>query len=692
MPEFLTNLFLTKQFIPHGHCYLWKPGLVGLHIASDLLIALAYYSIPIMLVYFVRKRRDVPFDWIFLLFGIFIVACGTNHVMEVWTLWYPTYWLSGLLKAITAVVSLYTASSLLPLIPQALALPSPAELEAKNLQLAQEISIRMAAEVALLESQQMLQLVMDNIPQLIFWKDKNSVYLGCNQNFAHVAGFGSREEIVGKTDFDLPWKKEESDFFCQCDARVMETDLPEYHIIEPQLQADGKQFWKDMNKIPLHDVKGNVVGILGTVEDITQRKLAEEILQTAYGELERRVESRTVELSNANSQLRKEIAERQQTESELEYSSERFRQLAENIKEVFWMTNFERTQILYISPAYEEIWGRTCNSLYTDPMTWIESLHPLDRNRILETTQPPQLNEGYNEEYRIVRPDGSVRWIKDRAFPIRNQLGDIYRLTGIAEDITERKWAEAEIYNALAREKELSQLKSHFISMASHEFRTPLTTILTFSELLDQYSHKWSEEKKKEYLQRIQTAVKHMTRLLNDVLVLNQVESGKLELNPAPLNLEKFCRHLVEELQLGLDAQYSINFCIHGSCPDLVSLDEKLLQQIFTNLLSNAVKYSPQSGDIQFELSCQDREVVFLVKDLGIGIPPQDQQHLFEPFHRAKNVSKIPGTGLGLSIVKKCVELHNGQIRFNSQVGVGTTFIVILPLHRGLSHDKDFGY
>ncbi len=692
MPEFLTNLFLTKQFIPHGHCYLWKPGLVGLHIASDLLIALAYYSIPIMLVYFVRKRRDVPFDWIFLLFGIFIVACGTNHVMEVWTLWYPTYWLSGLLKAITAVVSLYTASSLLPLIPQALALPSPAELEAKNLQLAQEISIRMAAEVALLESQQMLQLVMDNIPQLIFWKDKNSVYLGCNQNFAHVAHVGSREEIVGKTDFDLPWKKEESDFFCQCDARVMETDLPEYHIIEPQLQADGKQFWKDMNKIPLHDVKGNVVGILGTVEDITQRKLAEEILQTAYGELERRVESRTVELSNANSQLRKEIAERQQTESELEYSSERFRQLAENIKEVFWMTNFERTQILYISPAYEEIWGRTCNSLYTDPMTWIESLHPLDRNRILETTQPPQLNEGYNEEYRIVRPDGSVRWIKDRAFPIRNQLGDIYRLTGIAEDITERKWAEAEIYNALAREKELSQLKSHFISMASHEFRTPLTTILTFSELLDQYSHKWSEEKKKEYLQRIQTAVKHMTRLLNDVLVLNQVESGKLELNPAPLNLEKFCRHLVEELQLGLDAQYSINFCIHGSCPDLVSLDEKLLQQIFTNLLSNAVKYSPQSGDIQFELSCQDREVVFLVKDLGIGIPPQDQQHLFEPFHRAKNVSKIPGTGLGLSIVKKCVELHNGQIRFDSQVGVGTTFIVILPLHRGLSHDKDFGY
>lgn len=116
MLEFFNNLFLTRQFIPHGHCYLWKPGLVWLHVASDLLIALAYYSIPLMLVYFVRKRGDLPFDWMFLMFGIFIVACGTTHLMEIWTLWHPTYWLSGFIKVITAFTSVSTAVLLVPIV------------------------------------------------------------------------------------------------------------------------------------------------------------------------------------------------------------------------------------------------------------------------------------------------------------------------------------------------------------------------------------------------------------------------------------------------------------------------------------------------------------------------------------------------------------------------------------------------
>ncbi len=145
MPEILNN-FSTSQFIPHGHCYLWKPGLVGLHIASDALIALAYYSIPVMLVYLVYKRRDVPFHWMFLMFGAFIIACGTTHVMEIWTLWHPTYWLSGFIKVITAIISLYTASELVPLLPKILALPSPTQLKAANLALEKEITERKQAE------------------------------------------------------------------------------------------------------------------------------------------------------------------------------------------------------------------------------------------------------------------------------------------------------------------------------------------------------------------------------------------------------------------------------------------------------------------------------------------------------------------------------------------------------------------
>src|SRR4028118_51920 len=158
MPEFLKTLLASGEFIPHGHCYLWKPELVLLHVVSDSLIALAYYSIPIMLVYFVRKRRDVPFDWIFLMFGTFIVACGTTHVFEVWTLWHPTYWLSGFIKAITAVASLCTAMLLAPLIPKALTLPSPAQLEATNLALRNEITQRQLAEKALQRANEQLEI------------------------------------------------------------------------------------------------------------------------------------------------------------------------------------------------------------------------------------------------------------------------------------------------------------------------------------------------------------------------------------------------------------------------------------------------------------------------------------------------------------------------------------------------------
>jgi|GEM_PF-1419811 signal transduction histidine kinase len=162
MPEFWKNLFTFEPFIPHGHCYLWKPELVSLHLVSDLLIGLSYYSIPITLVYFVRKRQDLPFNWIFLMFSSFIVACGSSHLLEIWTLWYPTYWLSGLIKAITAFVSVYTALALVALIPEAIALPSPAQLEQTNQELRQQIIQRQQVENALQLINEELELRVQN--------------------------------------------------------------------------------------------------------------------------------------------------------------------------------------------------------------------------------------------------------------------------------------------------------------------------------------------------------------------------------------------------------------------------------------------------------------------------------------------------------------------------------------------------
>jgi PAS domain S-box-containing protein len=253
----------------------------------------------------------------------------------------------------------------------------------------------------------------------------------------------------------------------------------------------------------------------------------------------------------------------------------------------------------------------------------------------------------------------------------------------LEKEIATRKQVEASIRAALEKEKELGLLKSRFVTMTSHEFRTPLTTILSSSELLERYSHKWSEDKKLSHLKRIQVGVKQMTDLLNDVLLIGKAEAGKLEFNPTSLDLVQFCRDLVEEMEL-TSISHKITFrtqafCTNSQCVT-ACMDEKLLRHILSNLLSNAIKYSPQDSTINFSFVCQQGCAVFQIEDQGIGVPIADQDKLFDSFHRASNVGTISGTGLGLAIVKKSVDLHGGKIKVSSEVGIGTTFTVSLPL------------
>jgi PAS domain S-box-containing protein len=238
--------------------------------------------------------------------------------------------------------------------------------------------------------------------------------------------------------------------------------------------------------------------------------------------------------------------------------------------------------------------------------------------------------------------------------------------------------AEAEVRNALAREKELSELRSQFIALVSHEFRTPLTTIGSSNQLLERYDERLSSEKKRNHYKRIQSAIERMSQLLDEVLLIGQAEAGKLTFEPALIDVVALCRDLVETLTLSLE-----NHTITFLCQDesySTQMDEKLLGHILTNLLSNAIKYSPSGGEIQFSLVCTQTDVVFQITDRGIGIPTEDLDQLYESFGRASNVGTIQGTGLGLAIAKKSVDLHGGTIAVESEVGVGTTFTVTLPL------------
>ncbi len=385
-------------------------------------------------------------------------------------------------------------------------------------------------------------------------------------------------------------------------------------------------------------------------------------------------------LRDLSERSERELAERQRAEQELRANEERFRQLAENIHQVFWVVSPERDQTLYVSPAYEDIWGRTCQSLYEEPLSFLDTIHPEDRKSVTNAFEKLMRGQPTFTEYRILRADGSLGWIWSREFPVRNELGQVYRVVGIAEDATERRQAEEELRRTLQKEKELGELKSRFISLVSHEFRTPLSAILSSVELLEHYRHKLTEEKKLDYLHHIQAAVDTMTRLLDDVLIIGRSETGRLKFKPAPLDLAQLCRDLMEEARLGAGPLHTIDFAIQGQCAD-AQMDKQLLRHILSNLLSNAIKYSPYGGTVRFELRCADGAAIFKIEDEGIGIPPAEQARLFDTFHRATNVGNIPGSGLGLSIAKRLADLHGGTIDFISAVNAGTTFTVSLPLN-----------
>lgn len=238
--------------------------------------------------------------------------------------------------------------------------------------------------------------------------------------------------------------------------------------------------------------------------------------------------------------------------------------------------------------------------------------------------------------------------------------------------------SEQSMLRALEQEQELNLLKSSFISMASHEFRTPMTMIRTAVELLQNFGHELTEEKRQQYFDWIKTAIQRITQLLDEVLLLSSTETG-LRYKPEPIDLTELCTELTEDLQFSNSDSHTILFDQQGDCSKAV-MDAALLRHILTNLLSNALKYSPQGGEIRFKLNCHNNTAIFQVQDHGIGIPTNDQMHLFETFYRCGNVGKIQGTGLGLAIVKKCVDLHQGRIEVYSQHGAGTTFTVALPL------------
>lgn len=389
--------------------------------------------------------------------------------------------------------------------------------------------------------------------------------------------------------------------------------------------------------------------------------------------------------------------ERKRVEKNLRLSQDRYDLAVGGGQVGVWDWNI-KTNKLYISPNLKAMLGYTDIEIGNNWQDWQQLIHAEDVEqamKVLETHLVGLIGQ-YEVEYRRLHKDRTWRWFLSRGIALRDPAGKPYRMAGSETDITERKQLEAYLRQALAREKELSELKSRFVTMVSHEFRTPLATILSSADLMEFYVETSNSDKLLQHISQVQKSTEYMTQMLEDVLTIGQAEAGKLQLKPSRLDLSQFCRELVRDIdnnsventrEGGEAANLKRIKLIENNMLEADSgeykeafLDAKMLRQILNNLLSNALKYSSQ--EVSLELSCEEGMAEFKVRDSGIGIAPEDQVKILEPFHRGENVENIPGTGLGLAIVKKCVDLHGGLLFVESEVGAGTTFVVKLPLHQ----------
>lgn len=370
-----------------------------------------------------------------------------------------------------------------------------------------------------------------------------------------------------------------------------------------------------------------------------------------------------------------------------------------------------RGEIVMANPTTERLFGYGSNQLIGKS---IEDLVPKNvvpvhaklRESYISNPHPRAMGQG--KDLYALRKDGSVFPVeislsffkaderqfvmsfivditlrKEQDAYIRNMNKELEqrvsdRTQALAKANSELAHSQAELTHALAKEKELNELKSRFVTTASHEFRTPLAAILSSVSLIDRYSDNSDVEKRQKHIQRIKSMVGDLTEILNDFLSLGKLEEGIVRNSPVNVELIPFLNTVTDEMK----SIFKEGQLIHFQYPEKeiqAQLDPMLLKNVLINLLSNAVKYSPEHKAIELSLDADDENINIRVKDSGIGIPEEDQPHIFERFYRAKNSTNIQGTGLGLNITKKHVELMKGHITLESSLGEGSTFIVSLP-------------
>jgi PAS domain S-box-containing protein len=515
-----------------------------------------------------------------------------------------------------------------------------------------DITERKQLEGSLKKQKDEFETIFNLVPAQIWYKDTHNNFIRVNSQVCSDIGM-TNDKIEGHSAEELfpAFAKQ----YYEDDLIVLNSGKPKFGIIEQINTAKGDIKWLHTDKIPVFGKDGEVNGLIAFVQDITERKHAEEELNKYKDHLLDMVEERT---------------------RELEQSRETFRALAENTKDVIMRVN-ERFQFLYLNTATKDVFGIPIKEYIGKTLS--------------ELGFPQYLAEGFEtllKEVFVTQKSHHLEfqltngiWIDLLQIPEFDISGNVCSIIISARDITELKEFQAKIEDTLVKEKELNDLKSHFISIASHEFRTPLTTIYSSTQLLEKYGRSWNDTMYFGQISRIKEYVQYMTGIMEDVLIISRADSGKTHFDPKKTNLKTLCRSIVNDIEVIITNRHKLNYTYFPK-ENTFNLDEKLIKYILLNLLSNAVKYSPNGGNIIFNVSKMKDDLNFFISDEGIGIPLNDQKEIFDPFHRGTNVGDIKGTGLGMSIIKKAVDLNGGEIDIESEEEKGTKITVKIPLRQ----------
>jgi len=787
---------VSPDFMPHGYCYLWDARMVWLHVIADGLIGLSYYCIPIILIYFIRKNRDLPFNRMFWMFGTFILACGTTHLMEIWNVWHGSYLLAGLLKAATAAVSMLTVAMLIPLAPKVISLPGRMELQAVNQQLAKEVADRKWAE----EVRNRLSAVVESCDDAIISKNLDGTITSWNRGAERIFGYTPGEALGKSVRMLVPTERlaEESDIL----ARIGRGEKVD-HFETVRVRKDGRKIDVSVTSSPIKDSTGTIVGASKIARDITEHKRAEQALKKSFAASEAALQ----ELADQKFALDQHaIVAVTDVQGTITYVNEKFCTISQYSEEELIGQNHrilnsghhpkQFFQDMYHSIANGRVWhGEIKNRAKDGSIYWVDTTivpfvggdgkprqyvairaditerkragdalaaQALELSRYAEQLVDSQealqnqslmlqsvldsMSEGlvvadengkfviwnpaaqrivglgaadvpsgeWNYHYGVFLPDTVTPfppaqnpllramngeacsaemflrnaelaegvWIDSSASPLKNKDNVAHGAVIAFRDITQRKKDEQKI-RKLNDELELrvvertAQLEAankeleSFSYSVSHDLRAPLRHISGFSKLLEEEYGAGLDPNALHYLDRIQSGTKKMGLLVDELLNLARV--GRSAVNRQPTNLNSMVAEVIAMLQPESEGRQ-----VQWAVTDLPMLDcdPVLVKQVFQNLLTNALKFTRARTPAVIEISRQDidGQLVFTVRDNGIGFNMKYVDKLFGVFQRLHRAEDFEGTGIGLATVQRIVQKHGGRVWAEGETDKGAAF------------------